>query len=158
MLASPLGGLSLDSLIVLMAAAREAGWEIWRLLREVARRGRARGGRGRVGALTSARRDRLGGVRRALPRATRAAAPRISLETLIDRAVTGSGYDRAVLAMPAGDRRMANVRKLMRMAREYEAEEGRDLRGFIDFVAERDLIPSARARRRWRPRTWTPCG
>ena len=35
---------------------------------------------------------------------------------------------------------MANVRKLMRMAREYEADEGRDLRGFIDFVAERDLV------------------
>ena len=35
---------------------------------------------------------------------------------------------------------MANVRKLMRMAREYEAEEGRDLRRFIDFVAERDLV------------------
>ena len=33
---------------------------------------------------------------------------------------------------------MANVRKLMRMAREYEAEEGRDLRGFIDTLAERD--------------------
>ena len=70
----------------------------------------------------------------------RAAAPRISLEALIDRVITGSGYDRAVLAMVDGDRRMANLRKLMRMAREYEAEEGRDLRGFIDFVAERDLI------------------
>ena len=35
---------------------------------------------------------------------------------------------------------MANVRKLMRMAREFEADEGRDLRGFIDFVAERDLV------------------
>ena len=35
---------------------------------------------------------------------------------------------------------MANVRKLMRMAREYEADEGRDLRGFIDAVAERDAI------------------
>ena len=54
--------------------------------------------------------------------------------------MTTSGYDREVLALPAGDRRMANVRKLMRMAREYEAEEGRDLRGFIDFVAERDLV------------------
>jgi len=50
------------------------------------------------------------------------------------------GSDAHVLALPAGDRRMANVRKLMRMAREYEADEGRDLRGFIDFVAERDLI------------------
>jgi ATP-dependent exoDNAse (exonuclease V) beta subunit len=37
---------------------------------------------------------------------------------------------------------MANVRKLMRMAREFEADEGRDLRAFIDFVAERDLIQS----------------
>ena len=35
---------------------------------------------------------------------------------------------------------MANVRKLMRMAREYEADEGRDLRGFIDALAERDAI------------------
>ena len=49
---------------------------------------------------------------------------------------------------------MANVRKLMRMAREYEADEGRDLRGFIDFVAERDAARRrARARRRSRPRT-----
>ena len=67
-------------------------------------------------------------------------APRVSLETLIDRAVTRSGYDRHLLALPAGDRRMANVRKLMRMAREFEADEGRDLRRFIDFVAERDLV------------------
>ena len=35
---------------------------------------------------------------------------------------------------------MANVRKLMRMAREYEADEGRDLRGFIDAIAERDVL------------------
>ena len=91
------------------------------------------------GALAEADRERL---KEFVPlfAAERAAAPRISLETLIDRAVTRTGYDRAVLAMPAGDRRMANVRKLMRMAREYEAEEGRDLRRFIDFVAERDLV------------------
>ncbi len=35
---------------------------------------------------------------------------------------------------------MANVRKLMRMAREFEADEGRDLRGFIDALAERDAL------------------
>jgi ATP-dependent helicase/nuclease subunit A len=35
---------------------------------------------------------------------------------------------------------MANVRKLMRMAREYEADEGRDLRGFIDAIGERDVL------------------
>jgi ATP-dependent helicase/nuclease subunit A len=54
--------------------------------------------------------------------------------------VTASGYDRAVLAMPSGDRRMANVRKLMRLAREYEARSGRDLRGFIDLVDQQDLM------------------
>ena len=37
---------------------------------------------------------------------------------------------------------MANVRKLMRMAREFEADEGRDLRGFIDTLAERDEVQS----------------
>ena len=64
----------------------------------------------------------------------------MALETLIDRAVTRTGYDRHLLALPGGERRMANVRKLMRMAREYEADEGRDLRGFIDAVAERDVL------------------
>jgi ATP-dependent exoDNAse (exonuclease V) beta subunit len=64
----------------------------------------------------------------------------MSLETLIDRAVTRSGYDRHVLGLAGGGRRMANVRKLMRLAREYEAERGRDLRGFIDYVDERELL------------------
>src|SRR5204863_5799135 len=70
----------------------------------------------------------------------RRAAPRMSLETLIDRAVTASGYDRHVLSLAGGGRRMANVRKLMRLAREYESESGRDLRGFIDYVDERELL------------------
>ena len=86
-------------------------------------------------------------------------APRVSLETLIDRAVTRSGYDRHLLALPAGDRRMANVRKLMRMAREFEADEGRDLRRLHRLRGRaRPGRRAARARRRWRPRTWTPCG
>jgi hypothetical protein len=42
---------------------------------------------------------------------------------------------------------MANVRKLMRLAREYEAESGRDLRGFIDYLDEQELL---RARERER--------
>jgi ATP-dependent exoDNAse (exonuclease V) beta subunit len=59
---------------------------------------------------------------------------------VVDRAVTASGYDRAVLALPSGDRRMANVRKLMRLAREFERDNGRDLRRFIDYVDEQELI------------------
>jgi ATP-dependent exoDNAse (exonuclease V) beta subunit len=65
----------------------------------------------------------------------RRAAPGLSLEALIDRTVAATGYDLALLMRPPGRRRMANVRKLMRLAREFEADEGRDLRGFLDFVA-----------------------
>jgi ATP-dependent helicase/nuclease subunit A len=63
-------------------------------------------------------------------------APRLGLEELIDRAITSLGYDLAALMLPGGTRRLANVRKLMRMARSYEAAEGRDLRGFLDFLEE----------------------
>jgi len=112
-LASPLGGVSLDGLVLIA--------------------------RDQVASLSPTDAERLRAFERRLAE-DRALATRVSLETLIDGAVTRSGYDRAVLALPAGDRRMANVRKLMRMAREFEAREGRDLRRFIDFVAERDLI------------------
>ncbi len=143
-LASPLGGVSLDALVMVAAVARATGWDPWRVVEALdVPPAEGSGGSDAIVALS---RELPAADARALRRfvqrfsAERAAAPRVSLETLIDRAVTGSGYDRAILAMPAGERRMANVRKLMRMAREFEAEEGRDLRGFIDFVAERDLI------------------
>jgi ATP-dependent exoDNAse (exonuclease V) beta subunit len=66
--------------------------------------------------------------------ALRAEAPRLSLEALIDRAITATGYDLALLMRSRGRRRLANVRKLMRLAREFEADAGRDLRGFLDFA------------------------
>ena len=59
-------------------------------------------------------------------------AARAGLEDLIDGVLRRTGYDLAMLAMPGGRRRLANVRKLMRLAREYEAEHGPDLRGFVD--------------------------
>ena len=39
--------------------------------------------------------------------------------------------------MPGGRRRLANVRKLMRLARDYEREHGPDLRGFLELIAQR---------------------
>ncbi len=39
--------------------------------------------------------------------------------------------------MPGGQRRLANVRKLMRLAREHEAAHGPGLRAFLDLVARR---------------------
>ena len=43
---------------------------------------------------------------------------------LIDAAVTATGYDLAVLMRPAGEARFANVRKLMRLAADFEARRG----------------------------------
>jgi ATP-dependent exoDNAse (exonuclease V) beta subunit len=63
--------------------------------------------------------------------------PRLSLATLIETATTETGYDLAVLMRAAGEARFANVRKLMRLAAEFESREGRDLRGLLDFLAAR---------------------
>ncbi len=62
---------------------------------------------------------------------------RLSLEELVERAVADTGYDLAALIRGPAELRLANIRKLMRMAREFEANEGRDLRGFLDFLAFR---------------------
>jgi RecB family exonuclease len=67
-------------------------------------------------------------------------AERLAVEVLLERAVAATGYDLAVLARTGGDRRMANLRKLMRLAREYERAEGRDLRGFLAYAAGQDLV------------------
>jgi ATP-dependent helicase/nuclease subunit A len=63
---------------------------------------------------------------------------RLPLADLIDRAVTATGYDLAVLLKPAGEARFANLRKLMQIAEEFERREGRDLRGLLDFLAFRE--------------------
>lgn len=137
-LASPLCGASLDALPLVRGRARAVGRDLWWALEE-AFAADGDGSEGLAAALPSGDRDRVGDFVRRFT-VERRAAPRMSLESLIDRAVTASGYDRTVLALPGGGRRMANVRKLMRLAREYEAEAGRDLRGFIDFVDERELL------------------
>ncbi|HEX2233882.1 MAG TPA: UvrD-helicase domain-containing protein [Thermoleophilaceae bacterium] len=130
LLASPLVGASLDAVALLALESRRVGRDPWWTLREP------------DGLMELLPEDDRPRVERfvELFSAERRAAPQVSLETLIDRAVTATGYDTHILSLPAGDRRMANLRKLMRMAREFEADEGRDLRAFIDFVAERDMI------------------
>jgi ATP-dependent exoDNAse (exonuclease V) beta subunit len=62
---------------------------------------------------------------------------RLTLAGLVEAATTETGYDLAVLMRPAGEARYANVRKLSRLAAEFEAREGRDLRGLLDFLAAR---------------------
>jgi ATP-dependent helicase/nuclease subunit A len=64
-------------------------------------------------------------------------AGRLSLAGLIDAAIGETGYDLAILLRPAGEARFSNVRKLMRLAEEFEGREGRDLRGLLDFLFAR---------------------
>jgi ATP-dependent helicase/nuclease subunit A len=59
------------------------------------------------------------------------------IQELIERALDRTGYELAVMAQPGGARRLANIRKLMRLGREHDATSGPDLRGFLDLVAER---------------------
>ena len=130
-LASPLAGLSLDAVALIGLQARRLRWDPFRLIREPTEE--------LLDSLPAADRTKMAGFVDRF-QAERRIAGQVSLETLIDRAVTLTGYDRHLLALPGGMRRMANVRKLMRMARQFEADQGRDLRGFIDAVAERDVI------------------
>ncbi len=62
--------------------------------------------------------------------------PGYSLERLCEAIVAEHDFDLALLARPDGDRRLANVRKLVRLAREYEQLRGPDLEGFVRFCEE----------------------
>lgn len=129
-LASPFCGAGADALIPLAQAGRRAGSGLWDALRGAEAADLAH--------LDEAARQRLEAFR-AFFTVERARAERLAPEILLERAVTALGYDLAVLARAGGDRRMANLRKLMRLAREYDSAEGRDLRGFIAFAAGQDL-------------------
>jgi ATP-dependent helicase/nuclease subunit A len=68
------------------------------------------------------------------------ASTRIGLEELCERIVTEHDYDLAVLARWDGARRFANILKLGRLARDYEAVRGSDIEGFVRFVREQDVL------------------
>jgi ATP-dependent helicase/nuclease subunit A len=127
-LASPLVGLSLDGLVILAAAARRRGGDPWRVLRDG-----ATGWEG-IGAADA---ERLSGFVGWFA-GERARAARAGIDELIDRALTLTGYDLTMLALPGGRRRLANVRKLMRLGRDHEAVHGPDLRGFLALLADRE--------------------
>lgn len=126
-LVSPLVGVSADALVVLGATARAQGRDPWSVLREPD---------GAFDSLGDGDRDLLGRFA-SLFAIERELAARAGPETLIERAIDQTGYDLAVLAMPGGQRRLANVRKLMRLAREHEAAHGPELRAFLDLAARR---------------------
>ena len=125
-LASPLVGLSSDGLALIALAARERRGGVWDTVRDnpdELETTLAPDDRGRLAAF------------RELFGAERAAAPMRPLADLLRRVIAASGYEVHVLSLRWGERRLANVHKLIRLARGYEALQGRDLRGFLDHVA-----------------------
>ncbi len=132
-LASPLAGVSLDGLALLARTAREGRRGAW----EVALDADA------VAGLSDPDR-RLLTTFCARLRAERAAASRRTVSQLLVRAIDASRYRDHVLGLEWGQRRLANVHKLLRLARRFEASEGRDVRGFLDHVEHlRDVQSSA---------------
>ena len=128
-LASPLTGASSDGLAALAASRRRAGGSVWEALARL----ESHGAPPEMPPEDAAR--LRAAHRRALEHRRR--APRMSLEALIEAAAVEADYDLALLGTPGGERRLANVRKLMRLAREHEASAGRDLRAFLDEAAAR---------------------
>jgi ATP-dependent helicase/nuclease subunit A len=128
LLASPLGGCSRDCLALLAQAAQGARRGAW----ETALAALAADGE-LAARLTPGDRDALARVCELL-RSERAGAPLRTIATLIERAMQATGYREHVLALEWGERRLANVHKLLRLARRFEAGEGRDLRAFLDHV------------------------
>jgi len=135
-LASPACGAAPDTLWLLRAAAGRRR-PVWPALERAAGLGEPElEDPGRLEAIPDAERELLREFGTTLA-GLRERAPRLGLEALIEAACTETGYDLAVLMRPAGEARWANVRKLMRLAAEYEGREGRDLRGLLDFLEAR---------------------
>ena len=128
-LASPLVGLSPDGLVLVAAAAREAARDPWWVIREPPEGGA-------LDDLEPDDRERL--ARFAVWFAgERAAMARLGIEELVERVLELTRYDLTILRLHGGERRLANIRKLMRLGREHEAARGRDLRGFLQLAGAR---------------------
>ncbi|HWG08734.1 MAG TPA: UvrD-helicase domain-containing protein [Solirubrobacteraceae bacterium] len=143
-LASPLGGCSRDCLALLARAGQAARTGLWDIARRAAAsapepvleretNGNPAEADRLLASLRPADRSALAAVVPMLER-EREGASRRPIASLIERAVQDSGYRDHVLGLEWGERRLANVHKLLRLAREFEAGEGRDLRGFLDHV------------------------
>ena len=125
-LASPLVGVSSDGLALIASFARAAGMPVSQAVQERAEE---------LQRLLSAEdRDRMARFADlfAEQRAELALCP---IADLLARAIAATGYEQWTLAQDWGARRLASVHKLLRLARSFEAQEGRDLRAFLDHVA-----------------------
>ena len=144
-LASPACGVLPDTLWLLRRAAtwrdeeaaRERLGHIWPLVRDLIESGAPSRGDAEAAALIPP--EELAQLRRfaAILIELRQRSTEGGLETLIERTAAVFDYDLATLSRADGRARWANVRKLMRLAREFEASEGPDLGGFLEYLDSR---------------------
>jgi ATP-dependent helicase/nuclease subunit A len=135
-LASPACGVAPDTLWLLRAAAGRRR-HVWPALERLVGAGEAEVEEPeRLTQIPQPERELLGQFVARIA-SLRERRPRLGLAALIEAASTETGYDLAVLMRAAGESRFANVRKLMRLAAEFESREGRDLRGLLDYLAVR---------------------
>lgn len=134
-LASPLVGVSSDGLALIARVARERGHGVWQTLND--------GPEELESVLSATDRERVAGVRELFVAERRTMALR-PLSELLRRAIAATGYEAHVLSLSWGERRLANVQKLVRLARRFEAQEGRDLRAFLDHVAHVEVALGGR--------------
>jgi ATP-dependent helicase/nuclease subunit A len=126
-LRSPLMGLSDDGLYILGRAARAMRADsLWTAIQAGSPEPLGADDKALLGDFL----DRLAGIRRRVGRP--------GLARLIDDAVSACAYDLCLLASAGGARRFANVRKLMRLAAEFEAVNGPDLAGFVNSLRSLD--------------------
>ena len=144
-LASPACAVLPDTLWLLRRAAtwhdeesdRERHGHIWPLVRDLVEKGEPSRGDAEAAALIPP--EELDRLRRfaAILTELRQRSTEGGLETLIERTASDFDYDLSTLSRLDGNARWANVRKLMRLAREFEASEGPDLGGFLEYLDSR---------------------
>ena len=128
-LRSPLVGLSDDALYLLgRSARREGAGSLWQTVRQGHPAGLPAEDRRLLDELVT----RLTSLRRRVGRP--------GMGSLIDDAITDLGYDVRVLASDEGLRRFANIRKLMRLADEFEALHGPNVAAFVGVLAEMEDV------------------
>jgi ATP-dependent helicase/nuclease subunit A len=146
-LAAPPVGLSSDALGLLARAAHARGCSVWELAcePELDRGGRddddgVRGERDTAAGdgpddLLPAELHKRAAELCAWIERERELASELELAALLERAIEHGGHAARLRAGEDGERRLANVRKLVTLTREWERSEGRDLRGFLDEAA-----------------------
>ena len=129
-LACPIVGISSDGLALLVGLAREQKRTLWQTLREC--------GKQLQSLLEPVQQSSLKRFCDFLGH-ERIGAPARPIAELIERIAHLSDYRARVRKLSWGQRRLANIHKLMRLAHSFEASEGRDLRGFLNHVAQLEL-------------------